>query len=202
MAAQISDPYVAAALIEKRGEFRTNVGGTLAQTDPTSPLRRTTEGEDLKRRYLAEQEQIRRLEEERAAILERGDPVPRLLLANLRESRIHAEELRMWGHRAFVREIRALMAESAGGRDSRAQRDPRGGAVDLDEMKRQYRTKQEQIRRLEAERAAIQERREPTPQRFRFRLEMTRVEAEELRMWGNRELTRQIREATKKDEIF
>ncbi len=113
MAARISDPYAAAAPIENRGELRTNVGGTLAQTDP-SPLRRTTEGEDLKRRYLAEQERIRRLEEERAAILERGDPVPRLLLANLRESRIHAEELRMWGHRAFVREIRALMAEYAG----------------------------------------------------------------------------------------
>ena len=114
MAAQISDPYAAAALIENRGELRTNVGGTLAQTD-LSPLRCTTEGEDLKRRYFAEQERIRRLEEERAAILECGDPVPRLLLANLQESRIHAEELRMWGHRMFVREIRALMAECAGG---------------------------------------------------------------------------------------
>ena len=113
MAAQISDPYAAAAPIKNRGELRTNVGGTLPPTDP-SHLRRTTEGEELKRRYLAEQERIRRLEEERAAILERGDPVPRLLLANLRESRIHAEELRMWGHRAFVREIRALMAECAG----------------------------------------------------------------------------------------
>ena len=98
-----------------RTRLRTNAGGTLAQTDPTSPLRRTTEGEDLKRRYLAEQERIRRLEEERTAISERGDPVPRLLLANFRESRVHAEELRTWGHRAFVREIRALMAECAGG---------------------------------------------------------------------------------------
>ena len=61
MAAQISDPYAAAAPIENRSELRTNAGGTLAQTDPTSPLRRTTEGEDLKRRYLAEQERIRRL---------------------------------------------------------------------------------------------------------------------------------------------
>ena len=72
----------------------------------------------------------------------------------------------------------------------------------LEEMKRQYRAKQEQIQKLEAERAAILERGEPTPWRLRFRLEMTRVEAEELRMWGNRELTRQIREATKKDENF
>jgi hypothetical protein len=54
MAAQISDPYEAAALIENRGELRTNVGGTLAQTD-LSPLRCTTEGEDLKRRYLRRQ---------------------------------------------------------------------------------------------------------------------------------------------------
>ena len=49
MAAQISNPYAAAAPIENRAELRTNVGGTLAQTDP-NPLRRTTEGEDLKRR--------------------------------------------------------------------------------------------------------------------------------------------------------
>ncbi len=64
----------------------------------------------------------------------------------------------------------------------------------LDEMKRQYRAKQEQIQKLEAERASILERGEPTPWLLRFNLEMTRVEAEELRMWGNRELTRQIRE--------
>jgi phage protein U len=70
----------------------------------------------------------------------------------------------------------------------------------LDEMKRQYRAKREQIQKLEAERASILERGEPTPRRLRFNLEMTRVEAEELRMWGNRELTRQIREATNNDE--
>ncbi len=63
------------------------------------------------------------------------------------------------------------------------------------EMKRRYRAKQEQIRELEAERASILERGEPVPRRLTFRLEMTRVEAEELRMWGNRELTRVIREA-------
>src|SRR3712207_5924697 len=56
------------------------------------------------------------------------------------------------------------------------------------QMKRQYRAKQEQIQRLEAERASILERGEPTPRRLRFHLEMARVEAEELRMWGNREL--------------
>jgi hypothetical protein len=71
-----------------------------------------------------------------------------------------------------------------------------------DEMKRRYRAKQEQIRKLEAERAAILGRGEQVPRRLQFRLEMTRVEAEELRMWGNRELTRQIREATKNDDNF
>ena len=65
----------------------------------------------------------------------------------------------------------------------------------LDEMKRQYRAKQEQIRELEAERAAILEREEPVPWRIGYRLEMLRIEAEEFRMWGNRELTRQLREA-------
>jgi hypothetical protein len=69
----------------------------------------------------------------------------------------------------------------------------------LDEMKRQYRAKQEQIRKLEAERASILERGEPTPWRLRFHLEMARVEAEELRMWGNRELTRQLREERRKN---
>ena len=64
----------------------------------------------------------------------------------------------------------------------------------MEEMKHQYRAKQEQIRKLEAERAAILGRGEPVPRRLQFRLEMTRVEAEELRMWGHRELVRTIRE--------
>ncbi len=64
----------------------------------------------------------------------------------------------------------------------------------LDKMKRQYRAKREQIRKLEAERAAILGRGELVPRRLTFRLEMTRVEAEELRMWGHRELVRTIRE--------
>ena len=63
-----------------------------------------------------------------------------------------------------------------------------------DEMKRQYRAKQEQIRELEAEREAILGRDEQVPGRLQFRLEMTRVEAEELRAWGHRELVRTIRE--------
>ena len=61
-------------------------------------------------------------------------------------------------------------------------------------MKRRYRAKQEQIRKLEAERSSILERGEPVPRSLTFRLEMTRVEAEELRMWGHRELVRTIRE--------
>ena len=71
----------------------------------------------------------------------------------------------------------------------------RGFLVNMEEMKRRYRAKQEQIRKLEAERTAILERGEPVPWRIGYRLEMLRIEAEELRMWGNRELTRQLREA-------
>lgn len=51
----------------------------------------------------------------------------------------------------------------------------------MDEMKRRYRVKQEQIRKLEAERAAILGRGEAVPWRIGYRLEMTRIEAEELR---------------------
>ena len=65
----------------------------------------------------------------------------------------------------------------------------------LDEMKRRYRAKQERFRELEAERARLIGRGDPVPRRVEFHLDMTRVELEELRMWGNRELTRQLREA-------
>ena len=63
-----------------------------------------------------------------------------------------------------------------------------------EEMKRRYHAKQEQIRKLEAERAAMLGRGELVPGRLPFRLEMTRVEAEELRKWGHRDLVRAIRE--------
>ena len=62
-----------------------------------------------------------------------------------------------------------------------------------EEMKRQYRAKQEQIRKLEADHAWFSER-GTVPPRIGFRLEMARVEAEELRMWGHRDLTAGIRE--------
>ncbi len=65
----------------------------------------------------------------------------------------------------------------------------------LNEMKRHHRAKQQQIRELEAERAAILERGEPTPGRLRYRLTMLRIEAEEYRLWGNRLLTRLIRDS-------
>jgi hypothetical protein len=67
--------------------------------------------------------------------------------------------------------------------------------MNMDEMKREYGVKREQIRKLEADRAWFLERGEPVPWRIGYRLEMARIEAEELRMWGNRELTRQLREA-------
>ena len=66
--------------------------------------------------------------------------------------------------------------------------------MNAEEMKRRYRAKQEQIRKLEAERATILERGEPVPWRLGYRLEMLQIEAEELRMWGHRELVRTIRE--------
>ena len=67
--------------------------------------------------------------------------------------------------------------------------------MNMDEMKRQYRAVQEQIRELEAERAEAIRRGDPVPGRVRFALAEARISAEELRMWGNRELTRQLREA-------
>ena len=67
-------------------------------------------------------------------------------------------------------------------------------AMTGDEMKRQYRAKQEQIRKLEAARAWFLERGEAVSWRIEYRLEMLRIEAEELRMWGHRELVRTIRE--------
>ena len=65
----------------------------------------------------------------------------------------------------------------------------------MDEMKRRYQMLQEQIRELEAERAEAIRRGNPVPGRVRFALAEARISAEELRMWGNRELTRQLREA-------
>jgi hypothetical protein len=66
--------------------------------------------------------------------------------------------------------------------------------MNTEEMKRQYHAKQEQISKLEAERAAAVERAAPVPGRIRLGLAEARISAEELRMWGNRELTRQFRE--------
>ncbi len=66
----------------------------------------------------------------------------------------------------------------------------------MDEMKRRYQMLQEEIRRLEAERAEAIERGDPVPGRVRFALAEARISAEELRMWGNRELSRQLREVT------
>ena len=65
----------------------------------------------------------------------------------------------------------------------------------MDEMKRQYRAKQEQIRKLEAVRAEAIGRGDPIPRRVESDLAEARFSAEELRMWGNQELTRQLQEA-------
>jgi hypothetical protein len=66
----------------------------------------------------------------------------------------------------------------------------------LGEMKQEYRMLQEETRRLEAERAAAIERGVPVPGRVRLGLAEALISAEELRTWGNRELTRQIREVS------
>ena len=63
------------------------------------------------------------------------------------------------------------------------------------EMRDRLRAKEQQIRELEAERAEAIRRGDPVPGRVRFALAEARISAEELRMWGNRELTRQLREA-------
>jgi hypothetical protein len=65
----------------------------------------------------------------------------------------------------------------------------------MDEMKLQYRAKQEQMRKLEAERTKAIRSGEPIPRRLEGNLAEALISAEELRMWGNRELTRQLREA-------
>ncbi len=59
----------------------------------------------------------------------------------------------------------------------------------------QYRALQEQMRRLEAERAEAIGRGDPVTGRVRLALAEAQISAEELRMWGNRELTSQLREA-------
>jgi hypothetical protein len=69
-----------------------------------------------------------------------------------------------------------------------------GSVMTMDEMKRRYRTLQEQIRRPEAVRAEALRHGDPIPRRVEGDLAEARISAEELRMWGNRELTRQIRE--------
>jgi hypothetical protein len=64
----------------------------------------------------------------------------------------------------------------------------------MDEMKRQYRAKQEQIRKLEAVRAKAMRRGDPIPRRVEGDLAEARISAEELRRRGHRELVRTIRE--------
>jgi len=64
----------------------------------------------------------------------------------------------------------------------------------IDEMKRLYRALQDKIRRLEAVRAEAMRRGDLIPRRLEGDLAEARISAEELRMWENRELIRQIRE--------
>jgi len=108
--------------------------------------------------------------------------------------KVHDERTRNISEEATRLSARANPGQKGSSMDRVAVTIPRRGILmDTDEMKRQYRTKQEQISKLESERAAILSRGEPIPGRLRYRPEITRVEAEELRMWGHRELVRMIR---------
>ncbi len=62
--------------------------------------------DEMKRRYDALQERIRKLEAERAAIVARGEPVPSRISLYLAEDRIAAEELRTWANRELTRQLR------------------------------------------------------------------------------------------------
>jgi hypothetical protein len=94
---------------------------------------------------------------------------------------------------------RAVYGRERGMRRRRGLRDRGLGlaetsGMDLDELRRRWNHTQDLIRRLEAERAESIRRGEPIPRRVEGDLAEARISAEELRMWGNRELTRQIRE--------
>ena len=82
----------------------------------TAKIVSTTNTMSDKQRYRQLLEQIRELEIERAEMISRGQPVPRRLNFNLAMLRADAEELRLWGHREFVRTVRALrgLARSEG----------------------------------------------------------------------------------------
>jgi hypothetical protein len=69
-----------------------------------------------KQRYLHLLEQIRELEIERAELISCSQPVPRRLNFHFAMLRADAEELRLWGHRGFVRAVRAIrgLARSEG----------------------------------------------------------------------------------------
>jgi hypothetical protein len=66
--------------------------------------------------------------------------------------------------------------------------------MNLNEMKHRYHVLQEEIRELETERAAAIGRGDPVSGCVRLGLAEARISAEELRMWGNQELTGQLRE--------
>jgi hypothetical protein len=130
---------------------------------------------------------------------DRGAAAERISKLERRTLRLYAAVLRGKTLSAWERGDKAIVGAYPGRKARGMERVTvttlrRGILMDMDEMKRQYRAKQEQIRKLEAERAEILRRGQPVPWRIGYRLEMTRIEAEELRMWGHRQLVRTIRE--------
>jgi hypothetical protein len=69
----------------------------------------------LKERYRVKAAEVEALERQIAETEAAGDPVPARLRFGLERARVKAEELRTWGHREHVREIREGMLEAARG---------------------------------------------------------------------------------------
>jgi len=59
----------------------------------------------LKQKYEAVQARLHNREAERAELVARGEAIPRRLEMDLAEYRTQADEYRLWGHRAMVREL-------------------------------------------------------------------------------------------------
>jgi DNA-binding transcriptional regulator YiaG len=66
-------------------------------------------------------------------------------------------------------------------------------------LKERYDAKVEEIRNLETTIAELEEAGDPVPWGTTYDLEMRRVEADELRLWGHREHVRRMQEAAERD---
>ncbi len=67
---------------------------------------------EIKRRYEAKLRKLQELEARAATYREREEALPRRLRFDIAELRTEVEELRLWGHRAHLKEIREAMGRS------------------------------------------------------------------------------------------